>query len=382
MRIMLVISSLHRGGAERVLSVMANHFAEHGHTVVLVTLAGEGGDSYRLHPAVNRIALDCAWKSRNPVTGLFNNLRRIHRLRFVVRSWRPEVVISFITETNLLMLLALRGLGVPVVVSERNAPSRLPVGPLRHRLRMWLYPHAFAVVVQTERMLRDMQTMVPKAKCTVIPNPIPADDPDEKQQDVSLRERVRLPAGARVIVAMGRLDPRKGFDLLIDAFCKLSLQHPAWHLVILGEGTVRRELEVQIARLGLAARVHLPGLVRAARSYLDESDLFVLSSRSEGFPNVLLEAMACGLPVVSFDCPSGPGEIIRNDHDGSLVKAGDVGALAAAMSALMESPVRREELGRNARQVLERFSMDRVMALWDKLLADKASSREGRTGWT
>lgn len=382
MRIMLVISSLRRGGAERVMSTMANHWAECGHQVSLVTIEPKHEDSYFLRPGIARISLNLAHTSRNPGHGFWNNLRRIWNLRMAAHRLRPDVVVSFVTHTNLLMLMALLGTGLPAIVSERIDPAQLNLGMVRETMRNLLYPRADAIVAQTRRVQEGMRRGLSHAKFTVIPNPVPEADPDEQEIHASLHESVHLPADAKVIAAMGRLDPQKGFDLLMDAFSKLSLQHPAWHLVIFGEGSARPVLEAHIGRLGLGTRVHLPGLVRTARRYLAEADLFVLPSRFEGFPNVLLEAMACGLPVVSFDCPSGPGEIIRDGHDGLLVKAGDVGALAAAMSALMESPERREEMGRNARQVLERFSMDRIMALWDQLLADKAASRESRTGWT
>lgn len=378
MRIMLVISSLQRGGAERVASIMANHWAESGHPVSLVTIQGKHQDAYALHPEITRVALNLGRVSRNPAGGLWNNLRRIRGLRAAVRRLRPDVVISLVTHTNLLVLIATLRMDVPVVVSERVNPLQMRIGAVRRVLRAWLYPRAAALVVQTDAVRKAMRHLLPPGNITVIPNPVPADDPDELQAHVSLREQLRLPAGAKVIAAMGRLEPQKGFDLLVDAFAMLHGRHPDWQLVIFGEGLARAPLEAQITRLGLTACAHLPGVVRTARKYLAEADLFVLSSRFEGFPNVLLEAMACGCAVVSFDCPSGPGEIIRNDQDGLLVEAGKVTAFAEALSALMDSPARREALGKNARQVLERFSADRIMSLWDGLLSETCRSGDIR----
>lgn len=376
MRIMLVISSLRRGGAERIVSVMANEWLARGQDVILVTIEAARTDAYQLRPGVARLALDLARVSRNPFYGGWNNLRRIWSLRRVVRRYRPDAVVSFVTHTNLLALMALIGTGLPVIVSERIDPSQMNLGVLRETLRKRLYPRATAIVVQTGQVGQRMQRTMPRAKFVVIPNPVPATDPDAQERDVHLHELVHLPPGTKVVAAMGRLDPQKGFDLLIEAFSELAARYPEWYLVIFGEGPLRSVLEAQIERSRLEARVHMPGVVRAARQYLAEADLFVLSSRFEGFPNALLEAMACGLPAVSFDCPSGPSEIIRDGYDGVLVEAGNVEALGSAMSALMDSSARRGELGKSARQVLERFSLDRIMAMWDQSLVNVITRRE------
>lgn len=374
-RILLVIHSLVRGGAERVLSVMANHWAECGHEVFLVTIESRQRSEYPLHPEVVRIALNLERTSRNPVHGLWCNLQRISALRKAARHIQPHAAVSFLTHTNLLALLALKGCGVPVIVSERSDPTQLHVGVSWNWLRHWLYPRAAAVVVQTERVRASMQQMLPRAAFTVIPNPVPAIDPDRKYAHSPLRERLVLPAGVKLVSAMGRLGLEKGFNLLIEAFRDIQADYPEWHLVIFGEGTERTALESLINRYGLQARVHLPGQVRTARRSLSETDLFVLSSRFEGFPNALLEAMACGLPVISFDCPSGPGEIITQGKDGILVKPEDKMELAAAMKNLMADERRRRELAKHAVDVNRRFAAQRIMAKWGDLLESELGQR-------
>lgn len=367
-RIMLVIHSLTRGGAERVLSVMANHWAECGHEVFLATIESSRQSEYYLRPEVVRIALDLERTSRNPVRGLWCNLWRISALRKAVSQIRPHATVSFLTHTNLLVLLALAGSKVPVIVSERIDPAQVRLGAIRKQLRRWLYPHASSVVVQTERVRQGMQQVFPHIAIAVIPNPLSEADPDEGFTHRPLREWLDLPAGIRTISAMGRLDPQKGFDLLIEAFRDIQADHPDWHLVIFGEGTERAGLESMVKQYGLQTRVHLPGQVRTARRTLRETDLFVLSSRFEGFPNALLEAMACGLPVISFDCPSGPAEIITQGEDGILVKPEDKTELAAAMKNLMADKRRRRELAKHAVDVNRRFAAQRIMAKWDDLL--------------
>ena len=157
----------------------------------------------------------------------------------------------------------------------------------------------------------------------------------------------------------------KGFDLLIEAFGRCATKHADWSLVILGEGPERASLQTFAVALGIADRVSLAGQVQEPATILNGADLFVLSSRSEGFPNALLEAMACQLPVVSTDC-GGPRNIIRDGVDGILVPPDDVTALADAMDRLMANPDERRRLGAGALEVIERFSMEKVMTMWDE----------------
>lgn len=178
-----------------------------------------------------------------------------------------------------------------------------------------------------------------------------------------------LPAGRRV-VAVGRLVAQKGFDLLLQAFARLQGRYPDWSLVIVGEGPLRAELEGLVERLGLSGRVFLPGLVQAVPALLKRCDLFVLASRYEGFPNALGEAMAAGLPVIAADCPTGPRELVRHGVDGLLVPPEDPATLAEAMDRLMGDGEERRRLAGRAVEVTARFSEEKVLALWDQVLAE------------
>ena len=188
--------------------------------------------------------------------------------------------------------------------------------------------------------------------------------------------------GCRV-VAMGRLVKQKGFDLLLKAFGQCAAKHAGWSLVIVGEGHERQCLEALAADLGIQDRVRLAGLVKEPVSILRGADIFVMSSRYEGFPNALLEAMACGLAVISTDCATGPRDIICDGVDGVLVLPNDVGSLAAAMDRLMADKVERQRLGAKALAVTERFSGEKIMKQWDELLLqvsiDKPFSLAGRS---
>ncbi len=167
---------------------------------------------------------------------------------------------------------------------------------------------------------------------------------------------------------MGRLHPVKGFESLFRAFARLSSQFSQWSLILIGEGSERVPLERLRDELGLGDRIHLLGKLENPNEVLRDCHLFVLSSSREGFPGALCEAMACGLPVISFDCPSGPGFIVRHGVDGLLVNSGDLQGLTSAMKLLMSSHELRARMAARGPEIVERFGMQNFMDNWNSLL--------------
>lgn len=357
MHILFFLSSLSAGGAERVASLLADAWFDRGFEVSVVTLASEKADFFPLAPGVRRVGLDAMADSSNRWQALRRNFRRLYRLRRTLTRLDPDVVIGFGAEANVLVLGAAQGLRPKRLVSERTDPSRHDIGRMWAGLRRLVYPWADTVVVQTEAVQAWMGREIPGATCRVIPNPVLP----------PVTERRPPPASGRTVVGMGRLSPEKGFDLLLAAFARVAPEFPDWRLEILGDGPLRQDLAAMAESLGIGGRVGFAGRVANSAERLGQADLFVLSSRYEGFPNALLEAMAVGLPAISFDCPSGPAAIIRQGLDGILVPEGDRDALAAALSDLMSDEGKRARLGQNARSVLERFGMDRILAQWEVL---------------
>jgi glycosyltransferase involved in cell wall biosynthesis len=173
-----------------------------------------------------------------------------------------------------------------------------------------------------------------------------------------------------VLLAVGRLEAQKGFDLLINAFQTLVHRYPEWNLVILGEGNEQQQLMAQRDAAGLEQRVYMPGRVGNIAEWYECADVYVMSSRFEGFPNTLLEAMAHGLAAVSFDCETGPRDIIRDGVDGILVNPErGISGLSEALESIMTDRGRREAMGNAATYVREQFSMEKIGQLWDKALA-------------
>jgi glycosyltransferase involved in cell wall biosynthesis len=233
-------------------------------------------------------------------------------------------------------------------------------------LRRLLYPQASAVVMQTKRGHDWLAAMAPKAPGRVIPNPVVYPLPTSEPQ---IAPDAVVPHDRKVLLAVGRLVEEKRFEWIVDGFAEIAGRHSRWDLVILGEGVERGALEGLVQKKGLGTRVHLPGRVGNLADWYRRADLYVLSSRFEGFPNTLVEAMAHGLPAVSVDCDTGPRDIINHDVDGWLVAADDDSRpLAYALDMLLSDPERCARLGQAAVAVRERFSIERIAAQWDCVL--------------
>ncbi len=366
----LIIPTLCGGGAERVMTRMAGWWAARGTKVMLITFDA-GSPAYPLHPAVQRIALDTISLPRDlPAESAWPaEAANIARLRLALQSClaecaqRPLPVISFLSRMNLRTLLASQGLPCRTIVCERTHAPASPLPEEEEKLRRVLYPLAERVVFQTAATCRWGQSFLEKERCAVIPNSV---DPDPGDMQANFPG---LSVCQPFFLAAGRLVKLKGFDRLLEAFAPLAPQFPALRLIIAGEGPLRPQLEACIVRLGLEKRVQLPGFTSRLPQLMARALAFVLSSKFEGFPNVLLESLAQGCPAIAFDCPTGPREIIRHGIDGLLVQAGDVRGLAAAMRRLIQEPELRSRLARAAPEVRRRFAEEQIMAQWSALFS-------------
>ena len=368
--IVFFVSSMQSGGAERVAALLSNYWAAKGHNVTLVaTFSGRGQCDYPLDSKVNLVYLrDLIHSDKN---GIGQKINRIFQIRRLVRDSDTDVVLSFLTRLNIVVLLATLGLKTPVNVSERVFPAFSGRNWKWRFLRRLLYARAKTIIVQTNVGESWLEKNCWKPNIKVIPNPlvypIPVVEP-------AVLPDTLLKPDSRIVLGVGRLDDQKGFDILINCFSRIAPNYPQWQLAIVGEGPQRAKLENLCDELGIVDRVFMPGRMGNISDWYDRADIYVLSSRFEGFPNGLLEAMAHGLAVISFNCISGPAEIIDHDVNGVLVqKNGDEVTLEMELIKLMKDTEKIAQLSHEARNIQSRFSMEEIGKRWDDALDLRAS---------
>jgi GalNAc-alpha-(1->4)-GalNAc-alpha-(1->3)-diNAcBac-PP-undecaprenol alpha-1,4-N-acetyl-D-galactosaminyltransferase len=355
-RLALVVHSLRAGGAERVASTLVNYWAASGDDVTLVTLDPASEDFYELDARVSRVSLDAGYKSFNGWQMIRNCMRRVMQLRKFFDHDQFDLILSFGDKTNIQVLLAGLSSGLKVIAAEHNDPRKHKIGAIADGLRRLLYRRAEAIVVLTAGMHAWGKQIAKRRPVYVIPNPI--------SQQFLGNHQARSNSHGRILLAMGRLAPQKGFDILLEAFARCASQHPNWTLRLIGEGEERSRLGKIAHDLAIDHQVEFALITRRPEKAMREADLFVLSSRYEGFPMVLLEAMASGLPVISFDCLSGPREMIRDEVDGILVPPNNVAELARAMDRLMTSESERRRLASRGIEITDRFGIETIASRW------------------
>lgn len=366
MRVLFYIHSLSAGGAERVTATLANYWVGKGWSVTVVTVAGRERDFYMLDQKVKRIALSLNTNSTNSWQAVLNNTRRIRVLRRLLRETKPDVGVAMMATAN--VTLALAGIGLPTkkIGSERTYPPAMPLGRAWETIRRWVYPLMDGLVAQTQQSAAWLSRNAPAAQIKVFPNPLlyPLSDQEPRLPPTKVLHDISC---MRLLLAVGRLGEEKRFDRLLNAFASIYESNPDWLLVILGEGPERNSLEAQAKALGIDQRVFLPGAVGNVGEWYKAADLYVLTSRFEGFPNTLVEALAHGLPAVAVDCETGPREILRHEVDGLLVPQDDQHALVEALGWLMGDGELRERFGEKAIEARERFAVSRVAAQWEQM---------------
>lgn len=339
------------------MTLVAGGLVARGHSVTLLTLTSTDLDVFAVDRRVVRVALDLSGPEITPIGRARRNIRRIKEIRRAILQSGAHVVVSFITETNILTLLATLGTARRVIVSERVDPRVHAVGRGWTWLRQLTYWRASVLVTQTPNVAAWFRSELLAAPTTVvIPNPVAAE----------VSYGTGSPDVARpYLLGAGRLVPQKGFDLLIQGFAVLVKRHESIDLVIAGAGAEGERLKRIAAELGIIDRVSFPGYVWDLGKLMAGATAFVLPSRYEGFPNVLLEALARGVPTIAADCLSGPREILQNGAVGILVPPEDPVALADAAERLITDVQLQARLRREGIAVARSFSVEAVTAMWE-----------------
>lgn len=345
-KILFTIPTLQAGGAERVLVNLLNYWAQR-QDLELFLLVHDRKDQksfYALDSNI-RVIYTGHWRGCKRLFLLFSTSYHIYKIN-------PDVTIGFILWNNILTAIAARIIRIPSIVSERNTLHVVQNFFVKN-LRDFAYSFSARIVVQTDRA-KVMFSKRLQEKTYVIANPVTVPSTVINYKSTN-------------IVAMGRLTNQKGFDLLIDAFSLLAKENPQWALTIWGEGEDRTALEEQIQRKGLTEKILLPGYAQEGIfNELSKASIFALTSRFEGMPNALCEAMGLGLAVVATDCLTGPRELIDDKKDGFLVPVDDIEALVKALKTLIQDESLRKEFGQRAAEKMKRYDIKIIAALWEQ----------------
>lgn len=382
--LVLVCPNLGDGGAQRVVSTLANAWCREGRRICVVTLYADD-EVFELDPEVRRVSLQLLGlrkriaggrlqpllhvlqRSRllSPIIQILNQYDawlRVRALRGVIRESRAATVVSFVGSTNLMTIRACRGLGLRLIISERNDPSRQALKQPWDRLRPKLYNLADVVTANSHGALEAMRAYVDEEKLVYVPNPLVI--PPISPSDVTLG----APRPPRILI-VGRLNPQKAHDVLLRAFASLPAELASWKLAVVGRGELESELRALAQRLGIADRVEWHGQVEDPFAHYRSADIFALPSRHEGTPNALIEAMSCGLPAIVSDGSPGPLELVRDSETGLVVPVDDSVALATALECVANDPGLRKRLGEAGRLEVRRFELPLTLAAWDEIIA-------------
>jgi len=332
-RVSIFIPSLREGGAERAMAVLSGEMTKRGCAVDLVLAQGEGPHLSEVSPAVRVIDL----KAPRIRSSIFALARYMHRER-------PTAMLAVMNHANIVALWAKRLIGgqTRLVVSERNTltssteNSSSRVERLMPHLMTKFYPWADGITAVSHGVADDLANVcgIARTRIKVIYNPVARPDVHERALE-QISHPWFEPGGPPVILGVGRLTPQKDFSTLIRAFARVRRERVA-RLLILGEGIERTALESLACNLGVHQDVSLPGFLSNPYPFMRQASVFVLSSKWEGLPAVLIEALFCGAPVVSTRCPSGPPEILDNGKYGQLVPVGDEAAMASAIASTLD----------------------------------------------
>ncbi len=381
------------GGAERVTVHVARGLAELGYRVDFVMGRVEGNFLDEIPATVNVIDLRVRhpWQALPTLARRTTDLAALSPILFspgaprvlgaipglaeYLRRNRPVALITALNYPSITALLArdVANTATRVVISVQNHLSQSVAHAQErrtavvHRLARHFFPRADEIVVPSDGLAVDLSavTAIPRERITTIPNPVITPEMSQRAAE-PLSHPWFAPGGPPVLLGIGKLKPQKDFTTLIQAFALLRARQPA-RLMILGEGPERGPLERLARELGVAEDVALPGFAANPFAYLARAQVFALSSRWEGFGNVVAEALAMGCPVVSTDCQSGPREILEGGRYGTLVPVGDAEALAEALAATLARPPNREAIRARG----SRFSVDRAARAYAEVALGK-----------
>jgi len=354
-KLCLIIPSLSAGGMERVMSELAAYFCQKQDSEIHLVMYGINQEVFYKVPS-NLIIHKPSFKFENRLR-MFYSIKTLVYLRKEIKQIKPNSILSFGEYWNSFVLLAVFGLKYPVFISDRCQPDK-SLGWIHDALRKFLYPHAAGVIVQTQIAKKIYEQLLPKSKVTVIGNPI--------RQIVCDEETKRQ----NIVLSVGRLIESKHHEELIRLFTQINL--PDWKLILIGDDAIRQKngakLEALIKELNAENKVNLLGSQKDVDFFYQKSKIFAFTSSSEGFPNVIGEAMSAGLPVVAFDCIAGPSEMIEDGSTGFLIPLFDYNTFKDRIKMLMLNEQLQQSQGFNGQKKIADFSPEIICEKYYQIL--------------
>lgn len=348
------------GGAGNVVQILANEFEKMPDFCPVVAVLNPHSTKYKLSESIQTIEYKMSDnKSRNKLVFLWRNLKTIRK---IVDEVQPDRIISFLDNINTNVCISLFfKRSIPIIVSERSNPLAIkPYGLYRH-LRPLAYWRANKISVQCECFKEFMPRL--KSKMIVTPNPI--SQPPITKTDYNIEGMVNF-------ISCARLVEIKQIDLMIMAFAKIHSKFKNSILTIYGDGPQRKDLLLLIGQLKLNDCVFLPGATNKVYQNLCSADIYLMTSRQEGFPNALCEAMAVGLPVIAFECHQGLRDIVDNGMNGFLIQPGDINAISSHALKLINDDCLRKNIGQKAKNIVDKFSTKKICSIWKKIIISNA----------
>jgi GalNAc-alpha-(1->4)-GalNAc-alpha-(1->3)-diNAcBac-PP-undecaprenol alpha-1,4-N-acetyl-D-galactosaminyltransferase len=358
-RVVIFASTLGSGGTERTATVVAGWLQNAGHSVSMLTLSDKSTDFYKSPEGVIRRGLALYRDSRGVFSALTANVRRLSAIRRHVHEFGADVFISLGDRTNILGLLAVIGLGCKTIISERTDPDRSSLPWQWRLLRRISYRYADIHVAQSNYAAKCIDDKFNGLPSVIIPNSVPSLSRRLNRGPANSDSQPRFRA-----LSVGRLSPEKGFDVLLASFKRVCEGNRHAQLTIVGSGPAETDLKALAEQLDLSHHVDFAGEVADVSSYYEAADVFILASRREGFPNVILEAMSFGVPVIATECPGGLQDLIVNGSSGLLVPINDAARLGDAIVAILRDAGLADRLRETALSTLSRYDSTAIAKQW------------------
>jgi GalNAc-alpha-(1->4)-GalNAc-alpha-(1->3)-diNAcBac-PP-undecaprenol alpha-1,4-N-acetyl-D-galactosaminyltransferase len=346
-KLCFIIPSLQPGGMERVMSELLWYFSKLEGKEIHLILYGINRDVFYTIP--ENIFIHRPTFNFNNSSRLISTFKTLTFLRKKTKEIKPHAVLSFGELWNNFVLLSLLGSKIPVFVSDRCQPDK-SLGKFHNNLRKFLYPKAEGIIAQTIKAFEIYTKQFKPNKITIIGNPIR----NIKTDNILKKEKI--------VLTVGRLIKTKHHDDLIKVFSRIN--KPDWKLVIVGDNALKQDnmtnLKQLVHDLGMDGKIELTGKSNEVEKYYLKSSIFAFTSSSEGFPNVIGEAMSSGLPIVAFDCIAGPSDMVKSNRNGFLVDLFDFDMFEKSLTQLMENENLRTEFGKNAEIDIKEFESDYI----------------------